>query len=397
MEQSNKKALWLAPISILAVGVLLYLGLTLLKPKSVVEPEKNTHAALLEVDAVPLRLSRLSLTVTANGVVTARTEAKLLSEVLGQVISVSDKWHDGGFFKAGETFFQLEKHQYENQLIRARASVAQTHSAYAQEQGQALVAKKEWNRRKSKEADEASRSLALREPQLASAKAQYDAAIAELDAAEFNLSKTTIVAPFDGIVLKKSADIGQFVNAGQLLGEFYAVDYAVIRIPLTETHQYLIDLPNLLDKSRNPVEVVFLGREGKQRHQGFFTRTEAILDEVTKVLYGVIEVADPYGLNALLPQEPLRIGSYVEVSIPGREIGNLAVLPKRSLRRGNMVWIVDDENILRLKPIKLLPNDDGRSIAYDGFDDDVKYIVVGSVGFASEGKHVSVNVISEEK
>lgn len=49
----------------------------------------------------------------------------------------------------------------------------------------------------------------------ASASANVQVARANLEAAELNLSYTTLVAPLDGVVTKKSVELGQMVQAGQ--------------------------------------------------------------------------------------------------------------------------------------------------------------------------------------
>jgi membrane fusion protein (multidrug efflux system) len=51
--------------------------------------------------------------------------------------------------------------------------------------------------------------------QAASAAARVEEARANLEAAELNLSYTTIVAPMDGVVTKKSVEVGQIVQPGQ--------------------------------------------------------------------------------------------------------------------------------------------------------------------------------------
>jgi RND family efflux transporter MFP subunit len=315
--------------------------------------------------------------------------------VSGLIVKTSDKWQNGGFFKKGEVLLQIEKHQYENQFARAKAQLAQAKAAYVQEQGQAYVAKKEWDRRQSKEANPAAKALALREPQLESAKAQFEAAEADLLAAKLSLDKTVIRAPFDGIIQKKTADIGQFISTGQLLAEIYAVDYAEVRVPLTQSNQYLLDLPGLNGAGASKAKVVFKNQGGQTEIEGELVRTEAVLDEVTKVLYGVVEIKDPYALDTKTPREPLRIGSYVEVNIPGREVEGLYVLPEFSLRRGNKLWVVNEQGLLESRQVQLLSNYQGENIIYEGIDDKTA-VVVGSVGKALEGREVNVRLVNIE-
>ena len=87
------------------------------------------------------------------------------------------------------------------------------------------------------------KELYLRKPQLAEAEARLQSAEADLEESRRNLAKTSIVAPYDGLVSSKSVDIGQFVNPGTVLAETFAVDYAEVRLPIPETKLAFLDLP----------------------------------------------------------------------------------------------------------------------------------------------------------
>ena len=343
-----------------------------------------------EVSVVRLEPQTLSLDIKTTGVVTARTQLRILPEVSGKVTWVNPKWQNGGFFSEGETFLKVEKHQYRNNVAKAKAQLAEANARYVQEQGMVNVAKKEWDQRRNKSTDKAAKSLALRQPQYASAKAQYEAAKSDLLIAELSLRRTELKAPFDGIVLKRTADIGQLISANQAIAEFYAVDYAEVRVPLTESSQHLIDIPSLHNDVETPVIIDFADKSGITKYNAILTRTESVLDEVTKVLYGVVVIEDPYQLKSDKSLKPLRIGSYVSVHVPGRDIRGLYALPDTSLRHGNQVYIVDAESKLQLKDVDLLPNYNGLTLVANGLGDTAVDVVVGRVGEAAQGKLVSI-------
>ena len=71
--------------------------------------------------------------------------------------------------------------------------------------------------------------LALRKPYLAEAQANVLQAEAEVAQAQQKLDKTTIRAPYAGMVSEKMADIGGLVATGSKLGEIFAIDYAEVR------------------------------------------------------------------------------------------------------------------------------------------------------------------------
>jgi membrane fusion protein (multidrug efflux system) len=66
-----------------------------------------------------------------------------------------------------------------------------------------------------REAQANQKQVTVRAADAASASANVQLARANLETAELNLSYTTIVAPMDGVVTKKSVEVGQIVQAGQ--------------------------------------------------------------------------------------------------------------------------------------------------------------------------------------
>ena len=66
-----------------------------------------------------------------------------------------------------------------------------------------------------RQAQAGQRQVTVRVADAASASANVQLARANLEAAELNLSYTTLVAPLDGVVTKKSVELGQMVQAGQ--------------------------------------------------------------------------------------------------------------------------------------------------------------------------------------
>lgn len=388
----QKKALWRTaalPLAIIAVSILVSLLMVSLSRKPV---EKASHLfPLQKVEVVSVVSRSVVVPVFSQGVVEPRTGIRLLPEVTGEIVSVSPQWENGGYFRKGERFLQIDELNYKNQLEKAQAALVRADGNLVQEQGVADVARKDWEKRDPATDNSAARSLALREPQLASARAQVDASRAEVDAARRSLKKTRLVAPFDGILAKKGADIGQYVAAGQLLAEFYGIDVAEVRVPLTEAQTAFLDLAPVGRRMRIPVRLFYQVESGVQETSGTLVRTEGLLDPVTKVLYAVIEVKDPYGLRKK-QQHPLRLGSFVRVEIPGRKVDNIFVLPGKALRTGNRLWVVDNENRLVKRDVAVLPVQ-GEEIYISAGLTAGERVVTGSMVDPIEGKVVAPEVL----
>ena len=145
-----------------------------------------------------------------------------------------------------EALVELDPADYQAALTGARARLARAEAALAQEEARAKQAKLNWE---DIGYDEEPSDLVLRVPQLKEARANVDAALADLDQATRNLERTKIRAPFDGRVQARIVGLGQSVGAGTPLGEVFATDYAEVRLPLTPRQLAFIKLP---DQRRRP-------------------------------------------------------------------------------------------------------------------------------------------------
>jgi len=321
------------------------------------------------VDAITVNVQDAYISVSSQGTVAPRTQTNLVSEVAGRVVEVSPSFVTGGFFNEGDVLIKLDDQNYRAAVSRAQASVASAKSLLEQEKGQADVAQREWDRMS---ADQQSRirakELYLRKPQLQEAVARLESAQADLDQAVADLNKTTIIAPYNGLVSSKNTDIGQYVTTGASIAETFAVDYAEVRLPIPETKIAFLDLPshtsNLTsaDNMESAPEVDLVSRIGNQDYHwtGKLSRTEGVLDTRTRVLFSVVQIADPYNLNSRNSgnnewnDEPLRIGTYVNATIRGRMLEDVIVLPRYTLQANSIIWTADAEGRLRPKTVEVL-------------------------------------------
>jgi len=348
---------FLLPLLILVISVVVTAGMLRMREQPV--QSAPTEAVVL-VETMALSPVDTRISVQSQGTVEARTRTSLVSEVSGKVSEVSPTFVAGGFFRKGEVLLRLDDSNYRTAVSRSEAALATARSALALEQGQADVSQREWDRMSpEQQARISGKELYLRKPQVAEVESRLEAAEADLEEARRNLAKTSIVAPYDGLVSSKSTDIGQFVNAGSVLAETFAVDYAEVRLPIPETKLAFLDLPVTLraedDTSEGPeVELISSMGNREYRWHGHLTRTEGVLDIRTRVLYSVVQVKDPYGLYGTERAEPLRIGTYVNAAIAGQELKGVYVLPRHTLQAGDLVWVADQENRLRARQVTIV-------------------------------------------
>jgi RND family efflux transporter MFP subunit len=207
------------------------------------------------------------------------------------------------------------------------------------------------------------RDLYLRKPQLEEAEARLASAESDLEKSRADLAKTSIIAPYDGLVSAKNTDIGQFVSTGSAIAEIFAIDYAEVRLPIPENKIQYLDLPSSIqefsgndDYYNSGPEVELVSEIGDRIYHwtGHLSRTEGVLDTLTRVLFSVVQVSDPYNLYSMEHDEPLRIGAYVNAEIQGQLLEDVVVLPRYTLQANDLVWVADQENRLRARTVEVI-------------------------------------------
>ncbi|MDH4001209.1 MAG: efflux RND transporter periplasmic adaptor subunit [Xanthomonadales bacterium] len=344
---------YILPLLLIAMSVLAVIAMvTVAKGK---RPEiKEDASPAVRIDAIPAEVASLNFSVYSQGTVRPRTETALVAEVPGQIVSVSENFIAGGFFREGEVLLQIDPSDYETGLLSAQAALAARKAQYSEQKARSEQALKDWNNlgRQGEPSE-----LTLRLPQLAEAKAAVQAAEAKLQEARRDLQRTRIKVPYDGLVRSKLVDVGQFVGAGTPLGVTFSVDKAEIRLPLSNSDMAYLDLPSAtrLDRTeRVPVMLTADGAVTGGEWSAEIVRTEGVVDEASRVIYAVAEVIDPYGVLGLSQQAELKMGSFVRAEIQGRRADDVVVLPRAVLRPDDTVLVANDERKLEIRQVSVV-------------------------------------------
>lgn len=347
----------------LAVAAIMYLNKP---PAQIAEPTYRP----ISVDVAKVVKENIRVQVQAQGTVTALRETVLMSEVSGRIVKTSESFVVGGFVDQGDILLRIDPRDYQTNLLRTQAAVESAESNLAQEKGRAQVALREWKRLPSgSQRSEEARDLYLRKPQLELAEAQLLAAIADLNTARDNLERTLIKAPYNAVIRAKHSELGQFVGAGSRLAEVFSVDYAEVRLPIPQSKLAYLDLPGVEGYGEDTEIDLYTDVAGEVKHWAAkLHRTEGVFDERSRVLYTVARIADPYALQTP-GNKPLRLGTFVNANIEGRELPGIVALPRHILRAGNFVWIIDSNNMLRNRQVTVLRTGGDRILVSAGLDE----------------------------
>jgi len=263
-------------------------------------------------------------------------------------MSVSDKFIEGGEFKAGETLLQIDDSDYLVALKSAQASVASAQVDLDIELATAATNAKEWRELQGKPIEEAN-PLRLNKPQIDRANARLDAAKAELAAANLNYNRTKISAPFDGRIMSKSAELGQFMSRGSSIGRVFATQTMEVRIPMTDVQISELGLTlgysaNEPGNQRLPATVTALFGSEQRLWHGFVRSVDASVDSTTRLLFATVVVDKPFEQQSG-QSVPLVPGLFVDVQLssPNKLVG--LEVPRTALRNGNQVYVYQDDKL----------------------------------------------------
>ena len=339
------------PFALILGALAMAVALHLAKPKPT---RAEITLASVAVQTQNIHAATVFLQVNSQGNVTPRTRTSLVSEVSGTVLEVSEKFVVGGKFSRGDILLEIDPTDYKVALQRSEALLKGAEAQLIFEKARSAQAKKEWEftGRPLEEAP----SLSLRIHFLAEAEANLAQAKAEVERAKVKLNKTIIKAPYDGIVYRKNADIGQYVTIGIPLAETFAIDFVEVRLPLSEQDLSMMNDADFTDNLYGK-DVILRGQVNGRNASwpASAERFERVIDEVNRSQYLVARVDDPYGSQASDKSgNPLYVGTFVTAEFKGRQLNNVFKLPRSGLIKGNRVGTVDANDELRLLDVEII-------------------------------------------
>lgn len=323
----------------------------------------NIEAPALLVQVLTVERESVRFTVTSQGIVEPRIQTTIVSDVTGHIADVSPLLESGGFFKKDDILARIDPRNYETALKRAEADLAKARTKVQTESALASQALENWQSLNSLSAGQDSPSdLTLRKPQLAEVLAEMDLTKASLQKAEDDLDRTIIRAPYDGMIVEKLADLGQFVNTGTQIAKAISIELAEVRLPLSMRDFQYLDLEHLSRDRIVPVTLkADVGTNEPATWNATIVRSEGIIDPTSRVVYVVAQIAEPYEVNETNSQ-PLLIGTFVSAEITGREAGEIITLPRHAIYDGNTAWVVNEEDQIFPRELEIIRSD--RNVAY---------------------------------
>lgn len=343
--------------TLIATGGVLVGGVALIMFMGALRPKIETQEPVITAPPVFYAVATaqpVTLDVTTQGEVRPRTDISLTSQVSGRIERTSNAFVDGGAFDKGELLIKIEDADYKLQVTSAKARVAQAQEVLSREQAESDLASQDFEELGL--GGDAS-DLTLRKPQLAQARANFEAARADQRAAQLNLDRTAISAPFQGRVRQRLAGPGQFVSPGAQLGTIFSTDVVEIRLPLTDNDLAKLGLPIAFfeteDNPGPPVALSAVIAGEPHAWTGRIARTDGAINPATRQVSAIAVVDDPYGESAD-DGTPLAVGLYVDARIEGRPYEGAFTLPRSALYGADIVYVIKTDDTLAQRNVQVV-------------------------------------------
>ncbi len=309
----------------------------------------------VRVEVTPVTLGAQQVVVRAMGSVIPEREIQIAARVIGQVVDVSPHFEPGGRFKVGETLLRIDPKDYELALEQQEGNLTKVQSDVKLEMGQQDVAKREYEIL-GETAGEEDEELVLRRPQLAAKEAAVSIARATLDKARLDLERTEIVAPFNAFVQARVANLGSYVSPGAPLATLVGTDEFWVEVSVPVDELSWLDIPTADGEEGSKARIyntVAWGDEGYR--DGVVTRLLAALEPQGRMARLLVAVPDPLDLDSdEEPRRPLLLDSFVRVEIGGKDIENVANIPRTALREGRQAWVMTADSTLDIRDVDVV-------------------------------------------
>jgi len=369
---------------VIAVGAMGAVTMVRTAPKA--EERAPVQSGAL-VQIMPVRTATGRTVVRAMGTVMAAKEIVLQPRVSGEIVKLNPEFVPGGRLREGEVILQIDPQDYDLAVEKSRSEVARATYEIKMERGHQDIARHEWELLgMGDSASDLDRELALRKPHLEKADAALAAAQAGQREAELSLERTTIRAPFNGIVTTENVDLGTQVTPQTQLGTFVGTDEYWVKVSVPVDRLKWVRFPAQRGERGSPVRVYpQLGTDDAREWVGYVFQLLGDLEPQGRMARVLVAVQDPLGLASSGTKSfRLLIGSYVNVDIEGIELPDVISAPRAALRDGNGVWLMNDAGELEIKQVDITYRDRDTVLISGGLEAGEK-LVVSDLRAAVEG------------
>lgn len=293
--------------------------------------------------------------IPANGKIHPVTEVKISPDVSGEIIELNVE--EGDRISRGDLVIKIKQDVYISLRDRAAATLNATRAQYQQQKASFTQAEQNYQRNRQlygqgaislQEFQASTAEYNMAREQLNAAEYNIESAVASLDEAEENLTKTVIYSPIDGIVSSLSVEKGErVVGTSQMAGT------EMLRIADFEMMEVLVDVNenDIIRISKGDTADIEVDAYPGRRFKGVVTQiansaknlgsTATALTDVTNFEVKIRILASSY--SDLLASDPIpfRPGMSASVEIETERKDGVMTVPLQAVTPDGCVYVLD--------------------------------------------------------
>jgi membrane fusion protein (multidrug efflux system) len=294
------------------------------------QEEQQERPALIRVGTVESKSTQIRWDVV--GRLIERKRSIIAAEQNGRIIELDVEEGDPVaadktvLAKIDPVWAKLNVDTAKAELDQAQAMLDQANAQLDQEQRDLsfyidLAAK---NSAKPKEVDDAKTAVQIAQAELASSQANLAQKKVALERAQEELDRLNVKAPFDGVVVRKHTELGQWVNQGDAIVEIISTGQIKAQVDVPES---LIN--NLVNGGEVPLKIDPLSLETK--------------GNISTITPDGSSAARTFPVHILLdnPNGDLKVGMSVTAHIPTSKTRDFLTVPRNAIltsSQGSVVW-----------------------------------------------------------
>jgi multidrug efflux system membrane fusion protein len=306
------------------------------------------------VVAVPASTADVDVYLGALGTVTPLRTVTVRSRVEGQLLKVL--FEEGQVVKEGQVLAEIDPRPFQVQLLQAEGQMARD---------RALLENAQLDLDRYRTLFEQDSIAKQQVDTQAALVRQYEGAVkvdqSQIDSARLQLTYARITAPISGRAGLRLVDPGNIVRAGDANGIVVITQLAPTAVVFTVPQDSLpAVMKRMQSGDRPPVEA--WDRELKTRlANGTLASVDNLVDPATGTVKLKAQFANDE--NALFPNQ------FVNVRMKLDTVRDATVIPAAAIQRGSQgmfVYVVQPDQTVKLRPVKLGPVDGQRQAIAEG-------------------------------
>lgn len=355
-----------------AVVVVLALGIAGCEGESSEAPPGAQPVAAVSVNVARVGLGPVVVEQVYAGRVRAAHEVEVRARVEG--VLEARLYDEGSAVAQGAALFRIDPKPFEVMVLGARAELETARAELRQ-------AERDWERMSrlfesdtisERDRDNARAGLELAEARLAVAEAR-------LEQTRLELGYTEVIAPIAGLTSLEAEPVGSLVGRGTLLTTIIQQDPVHVRFALPEDDAVLQRTAlRAMGGERGATDPraarLVLPDGSDYAHLGEIDFTASIVDPRTGTVSARAVFANPDG--DIVP------GQFVRVRVELQTLDEAAVIPDSAIGQGPggpRVFVVDDEDVARMRDVALGPLIEAGRVVLAGLRDGERLVVNGQV------------------